>query len=95
MIKKQYLKSRPVCKVTFYVPGDAGSQVELAGDFNNWAPQPMKQLKDGRFSATLELEPGREYQFRYRLDGSHWRNEEEADRQVPNEFGEENSVLAL
>lgn len=95
MIKKQYLKSRPVCKVTLYVPGDAGSKVEVAGDFNDWNPQPMKQLKDGRFSLTLELEPEREYQFRYRIDESHWLNEDEADRQVPNEFGEENSVLAL
>ncbi|MBZ0292228.1 MAG: glycoside hydrolase, partial [Anaerolineae bacterium] len=61
MIKKQYLKSRPACKVTFQVPASvAAENVKLVGDFNDWSAVPMEQLKDGRFKAVVELEQGRE-----------------------------------
>jgi hypothetical protein len=53
-------------------------------------------LKDGSFSATLELETGREYQFRYLADGKNWINEPEADKFVPSGFGDaENAVVVL
>lgn len=98
MIKKQYLKSRPICKVTFQLPADAeaGSAV-VVGDFNNWVldATPMQQLKDGRFKVVVELEKDSEYQFRYLLDGAEWVNEEEADKYVPNPFYSENSVVAV
>jgi 1,4-alpha-glucan branching enzyme len=72
-IRKQYLKSRPVCKVTFRIPEEMGTSAKTAhivGEFNNWTffATPMKKLKSGAFTMTLELEPGREYQFRYLLD---------------------------
>ena len=101
-LKKQVLKSKPVCKVTFIIPGELGKEAAAAnivGDFNGWDKDatPMKKLKkDGSFSVTLNLETGKEYQFRYVLDGEKWINEEEADRQVETEFADAtNSVLAL
>ena len=33
-IKKQYLKSKPVCKVTFSVPAKEATKVAVVGDFN-------------------------------------------------------------
>lgn len=97
MLKKQFLKSKPVCKVTFYTP-DAlqADTVHLVGDFNNWSETdtPMKQLKDGRFSVTLDLEAGREYQFRYLINGTEWHNDWEADKYVPNPFIGDNSVVS-
>ncbi len=96
MIKKQYLKSRPVCKVTFAV--DAGKSTEsaaLVGDFNGWKATPMEPQKGGRFKTVLELEQGREYQFRYLIDQNEWRNEEEADKYVGNPFNGENSVVSV
>jgi 1,4-alpha-glucan branching enzyme len=98
MIKKQYLKSRPICKVTFTMPADAAQQgINLVGDFNNWdhSATPMEQLKDGRFKAVLELEKGREYQFLYLVDGEAWHNDAEADRQEPNPYQGQNSVLVV
>lgn len=95
MLKKQYLKSKPVCKVTFEVPKDAGgSSGFLVGEFNGWdeSATPLTALKDGRLKVVVELEPSREYQYRYIVDGN-WRNDEAADKYVPNEFGEENSVV--
>ena len=47
-IKKQYLKSKPVCKVTFTVPAQEADQVAVVGDFNNWSP------KGQRFEKTKE-----------------------------------------
>ena len=96
MLKKQYLKSKPVCKVTFYVPDEVeAEEVHLVGDFNEWSESatPMEQLKDGRFKAVLNLEKGREYQFRYLVNGSEWHNDWDADRYVPNPFLGDNSVV--
>lgn len=96
MIKKQYLKSRPVCKVTFELPKTVSAEsAQLVGDFTGWAAVPMEQLKDGRFKAVLELEQGREYEFRYLLNEQEWQNDEEADKYVGNPFNGENSVLAV
>jgi 1,4-alpha-glucan branching enzyme len=60
MIKKQFLKSKPVCKVTFTLTPEAAEnaeQVELVGDFSNWTDSPisMKKLKNGAFKTTLDL----------------------------------------
>ena len=98
MVKKQYLKSRPVCKVTFQLPAEVEAEsVVIVGDFNNWQQDatPMAQLKDGRFKAIVELEKDSEYQFRYLLDGNQWANEDEADKFVPNPYAGENSVIAV
>ena len=100
-LKKQYLKTKSVCKVTFQIPEQRGDGVQsalLLGDFNNWshASVPMKRLRNGAFSLTLDLEKGRQYQFRYLLDGDRWENEPEADGSVLSPFGDSfNSVVVL
>lgn len=100
-IKKQILKSKPVCKVTFKVEKDlanGATAISILGDFNQWDPAAgeMKAMKDGSFSITLELETGREYQFRYLADGQQWLNESESDGFVESEFGDsENSVISV
>jgi 1,4-alpha-glucan branching enzyme len=67
----------------------------VVGDFTDWQPTPMEQLKNGSFKVVLELEQGSDYQFRYLLNGSEWVNEAEADRYVPNPYLGENSVLTV
>lgn len=99
-IKKQYLKSKPECKVTFKLPKDlvGGAQrVTLCGEFNNWNPQEleMKKLKTGEASVNLSLETGREYQYKVVLDNNRWENDPNADDYVSNEFGELNSVVKI
>ena len=100
-IKKQYLKSKPVCKVTFRLPGEAAGSAESAtivGEFNDWNiyATPMKRLKNGSFTLTIDLEPNREYQFRYLLDDEIWENDGEADKYVSHPYGDgENSVVIL
>lgn len=101
MLKKQFLKSKPVCKVTFRLAAEAcaaADSVKLVGDFNEWNVEEaveMKSLKKGGFKTVLNLETGKNYEFRYLVDGETWENDWEADQYSPNEFGTENSVVVL
>jgi 1,4-alpha-glucan branching enzyme len=100
-IRKQSLKSKPVCKVTFKIPEEmahAATQANVVGEFNNWSTSatPMKKLKNGDFSTTVDLEKGRSYQFRYLLEQSYWENDPDADGYLPTPFGNSyNSVINL
>ncbi len=100
-LKKQFLKSKSVCKVTFTVDAElitGAKEVAVLGQFNNWDPSEdtMRKLKDGSFTKTIELEAGQEYQFRYLVDGERWINEPQADKFLHSGVAaEENSVVAL
>lgn len=96
-IKKQYLKSKPVCKVTFTVPAEEAKKVAVVGDFNNWNPKgsTLRKLKNGTFKGTFELPKENSYEFRYLVDGSYI-NDAEADRFQWNDYaGTENAVLEV
>lgn len=97
-ISKQYLKSKPVVKVTFTVPADEAKKVAVVGDFNNWKANKasaLTKLKNGNFKGTLELPKETTYEFKYIIDGNYV-NEAEADRYQWNDFaGGENAVLEL
>jgi 1,4-alpha-glucan branching enzyme len=98
MLKKQYFKTKSTAKVTFSLPAAVqGDNVFLVGDFNNWDEKAtkMKREKDGSFNITLELQQGREYQFRYLVNGSEWHNDWQADKYVPNPFSGDNSVVVV
>ncbi|QTH64181.1 isoamylase early set domain-containing protein [Psychrosphaera ytuae] len=98
-LKKQYLKSKPICKVTFRCAkneAQGAHSAEVLGEFNNWTPTPMKRLKSGDFTLTVALEKGKQYQFRYLLDGEQWENDWEADAYLPSPLSyEDNSVVAV
>jgi hypothetical protein len=100
IIKKQYLKSRPTCKVTLSLPIEATSganKVTVAGDFNNWDTEvlPMKRQRNGMFKVSIELEKDKDYRFRYLIDGSRWENDRCADDYMPNPFGGDDSIMAI
>jgi 1,4-alpha-glucan branching enzyme len=100
-VKKQFLKSKPVCKVTFKVSKEQANnakKVFVVGDFNKWSEKKdkMNPLKDGSFTLTIDLKTGREYEFRYLADGNNWITETEADKLVPSGFGDaQNSVIVV
>lgn len=82
--------------MTFILPESVKAEtVFLVGDFNDWDEKktPMKKQKDGSFSVTLDLEKGREYQYRYLVNGAEWHNDWQADKYAPNPFSSENSVV--
>ena len=96
-IKKQFLKSKPVCKVTFSVPAKEAKKVSVVGSFNGWNTETtnLKKLKNGTFKGTLDLATDSSYEFRYIVDGSYV-NDEQADSYAWNDFAAaENGVLNL
>jgi len=98
MIKKQYVKSRNVTKVTFEHPvGVEADAIELISDVHDWRPVPFDRLKNGKWKLVQEFEPGTAVQFRYRVsrDGgvTYW-NDRDADGFVQNDQGSENAVIA-
>lgn len=103
MLKKQYVKSRRVWKITFELPKAElpvsleVQSVHVVGEFNGWdtAATPMTRNKKGAYWAILDLEPGREYQFRYLINGEHWCNDWHADGYVATGLGEDNCIVAL
>lgn len=97
-ISKQFLKSKPECKITFSVEAKEANSVEVAGSFNNWSPKklPLKKRKDGVFKGTLNLPINNSFEFKYLVDGKQWVNDEEADQLIWNDFaGSENGLIQL
>lgn len=97
MIKKQYVKSRNVTKVTFEHPATVDADaIEPFSNVHVWRPVAFDRLKNGKWKLVQELEPGTAMQFRYRVvkDGgvTYW-NDGDADGVAQNDHGTENSVL--
>lgn len=98
MLKKSYTKTGAKCRVTFKLPADVQAETAvLCGEFNEWneTTNPMKQLKDGSFSATISLPADHTYRFRYLLDGERWENDWEADAYAPNQYGVDDSLVIV
>lgn len=94
MPKKRILQDRGVIRVTFELPAEVkGRTAHLVGDFTSWKGVPMERRKEGGWHTSVDLEPGRSYEFRYMIDGARWENDWAADRYVRNPFGHENSVV--
>lgn len=96
-IKKQFVKTKPVCKVTFTVEAKEASTASVVGDFNNWNPAEgeLSKLKNGTFKGVLDLPIDASYEFKYVVD-SVYVNDAEADSYIWNEFaGTENGVVTV
>jgi 1,4-alpha-glucan branching enzyme len=96
-IKKQFIKTKPVCKVTFSVEAKEANTASVVGDFNNWntAEGELSKLKNGTFKGVFDLAKDASYEFKYLIDGAYM-NESEADSFQWNEFaGTENGVLTV
>ena len=99
-IKKQFDQKKQICKVTFTLTKDIANtakQISLTGDFNYWDVEsiPMKKLKGGEFSVSIDLKQGREYEFKYLFIGKDWLNEPDADMFKSNVFSSDNSVVVV
>lgn len=96
-VKKQFIKTKPVCKVTFSVDAKDAAAVSVVGDFNNWSAQAgeLGKLKNGSFKGTFEVSKDASYEYKYIIDGN-YANEPEADSYKWNDYAQsENSVLAV
>ncbi len=97
-MKKTYSKDGKTCRVTFDLPAEVNAKsVCLCGEFNDWdnSIHQLKPRKKGNFSITITLNAGKEYRFRYWVDGKRWENDWDADKYIPNSFGTEDSVVIV
>ena len=99
-LKKVFSKTATKAKVTFTLPSKAvngGKDVTVVGEWDGWNVEkaiPMKKFKN-EYRAVVELNTGRNWEFRYLIDNSTWENDWAADGYVANPFGFENSVVTL
>lgn len=94
-VEKQFVKTKPVCKVTFSVEAKEAVTASVVGDFNNWNQREgeLSKLKNGSFKGTFDIPKDATYEFKYVIDGAYM-NESEADSFKWNDFaGTENGVL--
>jgi 1,4-alpha-glucan branching enzyme len=84
-------------KVTFVLPADEpATKVTVAGDFNDWDPSALSLRKRGETrTASLTLDHGRRYAFRYRAADGSWFNDPGAHAYETNEYGDDNSIIDL
>jgi len=85
-------------EVTFTLPAGLHAEtVTLCGEFNDWSAEDtrLERGSDGSWQATVALEPGRSYRYRYLLDGQRWENDQQADRYEPNPLGAVDSVVVV
>lgn len=100
-VKKQYFKTKPYCKVTFHLDkttAPSAREAYIAADFNSWRPErtPMKALKNGSFTVSLNLDKGHEYQYRFVVDGNTWLTDDAADATVHCNYANcRNSVVVV
>ena len=80
----------------FSLVAPRAKDVLLAGDFTDWDKEPlvMDRMKprSRTFAVVVDLPPGR-YEYKFIVDGE-WRTDPKADS-TPNEFGGNNSVIAV
>ncbi|MEY2692968.1 MAG: hypothetical protein RIT03_1359 [Bacteroidota bacterium] len=96
-IKKQFVKTKPVCKVTFSVEAKEANQVAVVGDFNNWNAEEgaLSKLKNGTFKGAFDVAKDNSFEFKYIVDGTYI-NENQADSYRWNSYANaENSVLEV
>lgn len=79
-------------RVVFKVSGEPQNEVFLAGSFNDWDPAQNKlRYKDGAWSATLLLPPGR-YEYKFVINGV-WCVDPHCCEWTANVLGSLNSVV--
>ncbi|MFC2037271.1 isoamylase early set domain-containing protein [Chloroflexota bacterium] len=99
MIKKEPTEKKGRVKVTFELPSSTWARrVNLMGELNDWDTRSLpitRDRVDADWKATIELEAGRRYRFRYLVDGKEWLNDWHADDYVENPHGSDDSVVDL
>jgi 5'-AMP-activated protein kinase regulatory beta subunit len=83
-------------KVKFELSAKPGSQVFVAGTFNNWSPS-THRLKDnpatGQFNGAVHVPKGI-HQYKFIVDGV-WTGDPKCATVVANGYGSHNSVLHI
>jgi len=80
-IQKSTKRKDSKVRVTFTMPAiDGCSCLYLVGKFDEWneSVYRLQHAENGTWSLTLELESGREFQYRFRTNDGRWLNDPSA-----------------
>jgi 1,4-alpha-glucan branching enzyme len=82
--------------VQFMLEAPDASSVQVAGDFNGWAPDVSLSDPDGDgvWSGRARLSPGI-HKYMFLVNGNSWVTDPNAERYTEDGFGNLNAVLAL
>lgn len=97
MIDKKFQRRGGRVKVTFSIPTEwLDRPTSVVGDFNDWDPTATPLRKKGSLrSATVVLDEGGQYAFRYLDSDGRWHDDPAADSISPNPDGGTNCVVDL
>ena len=83
-------------RILLSISAPAGSEVFVAGDFNEW-DHLKHRLTDkgnpGQFRRFIFVDPGR-YEYKFNVDGD-WQIDPNCEAWAPNQFGSLNSVISI
>ncbi len=77
----------------FTLDAPQAMKVFIAGSFNRWVLVPLRRNRAGLWRHSIRLNPG-EYEYKFIVDGE-WRHDPMNTIRRANEFGTENSVVAV
>lgn len=104
MIKSGPRKLSGSVQLTFTIPvkevgmpvGWLDGGLSVVGDFNDWDPLANPFLRRGEaYRASVTVQAGRRYVFRYLAAGGRWFNDPDAEGYQVNGFGGKDSVVDL
>jgi 1,4-alpha-glucan branching enzyme len=82
-------------RITFKLPAERGG-ASVVGDFNAWDPSALRLRRRGTVrAASVELDPGRRYAFRYVTADGEWFDDDDVSEFEPNGLGGFNGVIDL
>jgi len=96
MIHKRPCGDRDKVLVIFEIPGLVwADRIHLVGDFNDWDREslPFQLNRQDNWQVQVKVERGREYRFRYLVDGEQWWSDWHADRHLAGPDGGFDSVV--
>ncbi|MEO5365866.1 MAG: glycogen-binding domain-containing protein [Magnetococcus sp. WYHC-3] len=83
-------------RVVFQVTAEPGSEVFVAGSFNNWNPTQNRMSDNpgsGHCKTTILLPPGR-HEYKFVINGE-WRMDLNCAESMPNGQGSMNSIVSV
>lgn len=81
-------------RVKFEVEAEKGSNVFVAGTFNEWNPQKNKlKFRDGKYATSILLPRGR-YEYKFIINDT-WCVDPECTEWAPNGIGSLNSTITV
>ena len=102
MLKKTYTKNKSKCKVTFkFEPTVESTQIEtiqVVGSFNGWGRLKkhfLKKRKDGTYSLSVNLNSDASYEYKFLLNESEWRTDNNAEGHIWNIYGSKNALIEV